>query len=230
MARRKWNDQDLIKAVANSFCISDVLKELKINHRGQNGPTIKKHIEKLSLTTSHWRDQVITKVRTGHEIPIEDVFVINSTFTRSHLKDKIIKHQLLDYQCIECGMLDTWNNKPITLQLDHINGINTDHRLVNLRFLCPNCHSQTNNFAGGNATNRKTSIKRNCLKCNNYISRVSKSGLCNMCRCTQDKFHWPSDDQLIELLITKTPYAISKELKVSFTSLYKRLKKKNIKY
>ena len=36
------------------------------------------------------------------------------------------------------------------LQLDHINGINTDHRLENLRLLCPNCHSQTPTYCGVN--------------------------------------------------------------------------------
>lgn len=39
---------------------------------------------------------------------------------------------------------------PLTLQLDHINRVNNDHRLTNLRFLCPNCHSQTDTYAGKN--------------------------------------------------------------------------------
>lgn len=50
-----------------------------------------------------------------------------------------------------CGGLgDEWNGNKISLHLDHINGISGDHRLENLRFLCPNCHSQTKNYTGRN--------------------------------------------------------------------------------
>lgn len=59
------------------------------------------------------------------------------------LKKKLIKAGLLTNQCAKCGIGDTWQNEPITLQLDHINGLRTDNRLENLRVLCPNCHSQT---------------------------------------------------------------------------------------
>lgn len=55
-----------------------------------------------------------------------------------------------EYKCEECGLTDTWNNKKITIQVDHINGINYDHRPENLRFLCPNCHSQTDTFCWKN--------------------------------------------------------------------------------
>jgi hypothetical protein len=52
--------------------------------------------------------------------------------------------------CSECGQLPTWNDKPLVLQLDHKNGDKFDDREENLRFLCPNCHSQTPTFAGRN--------------------------------------------------------------------------------
>lgn len=64
------------------------------------------------------------------------------------LKQRLIKEGYLENKCSDCGLKDTWNNKPIVLHLDHINGVNNDHRLDNLRLLCPNCHSQTDTWCG----------------------------------------------------------------------------------
>lgn len=69
--------------------------------------------------------------------------------TRASVRKKVIKEQLIPYKCGICDMVE-WNGKQLSLHLDHINGSNWDHRLENLRFLCPNCHSQTNTYAGKN--------------------------------------------------------------------------------
>jgi predicted RNA-binding Zn-ribbon protein involved in translation (DUF1610 family) len=69
--------------------------------------------------------------------------------TRASVRKIIIKDNLIPYKCNECG-ISGWNNKKLALHLDHINGKNGDHRLENLRFLCPNCHSQTDTYTGKN--------------------------------------------------------------------------------
>lgn len=84
-------------------------------------------------------------------IPLKDILVENSTYQTSHLKRRLFEQDLLQEQCAWCGLGSSWNGKPISLHLDHINGVNNDHRLINLRVLCPNCHSQTNTYAGRNA-------------------------------------------------------------------------------
>lgn len=71
-------------------------------------------------------------------------------FSTSRLKKRLIDENLLENKCSECGISGEWNGKELTLQLDHINGINNDNSLENLRILCPNCHSQTNTYAGKN--------------------------------------------------------------------------------
>ena len=76
----------------------------------------------------------------------EEVFVENSTYARHHIKRRVIEENLVDYKCTECGNLGVWNNKPLLLILDHINGINNDNRLENLRFVCSNCDSQLSTY------------------------------------------------------------------------------------
>lgn len=58
------------------------------------------------------------------------------------LAKRLVKAGIKEYRCECCG-LDEWNDMPLSLQLDHIDGCSTNHRLENLRLLCPNCHSQT---------------------------------------------------------------------------------------
>ena len=65
------------------------------------------------------------------------------------LKKYAIENNLLFNKCYKCG-LTMWNDKPLKLQLHHINGDNRDNRIENLQLLCPNCHSQTDNFCKKN--------------------------------------------------------------------------------
>jgi len=74
---------------------------------------------------------------------------------RANLKLRLLKGGLLKRECAICGIKD-WMNKPLAFDLDHINEINDDNRLENLRILCPNCHSQTETHAGKNRTFKKT--------------------------------------------------------------------------
>lgn len=167
-------------------------------------------------------------MKAANEISIEVALVENSTFTRSHLKAKLLKHKLLENKCSECNIGPEWNGKLLTLQVDHINGCNTDHRIENLRFLCPNCHSQTPTYAGGNATDRVPGETFTCIQCNKYRNRRSKSGLCIKCKSTSDKIKWPEDNILFEMISNHNINQVAKMLGVSYPGLKKRLKKRNL--
>jgi hypothetical protein len=80
----------------------------------------------------------------------EDVFVANSTYARHHIKKRIIEDKKIPYCCAVCGIDPIWNGKPMPLILDHINGINDDNRLSNLRFVCSNCDSQLDTYKSRN--------------------------------------------------------------------------------
>lgn len=84
----------------------------------------------------------------------EDVFVENSTYARHHIKSRIIKQEMVPYKCDCCGIGPEWNGKPMPLILDHINGINNDNRIENLRFVCSNCDSQLDTYKSRNIGKR----------------------------------------------------------------------------
>jgi 5-methylcytosine-specific restriction endonuclease McrA len=78
---------------------------------------------------------------------------------RSHIKMRLLKAGLLEKRCQRCGLAE-WRGKPLSIHLDHINGVNRDNRLENLRMLCPNCHSQTQTFSGRNVRRHKREESR----------------------------------------------------------------------
>jgi transposase-like protein len=80
-------------------------------------------------------------------MPVEKL--ITGRRNRSHLKRRLVRLGLLEESCHECGITE-WRGKPLSLCLHHVNAINDDNRIENLAVLCPNCHSQTENFAGRN--------------------------------------------------------------------------------
>ena len=81
------------------------------------------------------------------------------------IKRRLLEAGLLKNECDECG-LTSWRGQHLSIQLDHRNGVGDDHRLENLRMLCPNCHSQTPTFG---TRNRKQNGRR---QRNEIVSRV----------------------------------------------------------
>ena len=68
---------------------------------------------------------------------------------RGHVKQRLIKLGLKQPWCELCGISE-WRGAPLSLALHHVNGDGNDNHLENLQLLCPNCHSQTDTFAGRN--------------------------------------------------------------------------------
>lgn len=94
------------------------------------------------------------KFGPSSKISLESVLVENSTYGRCHLKKRLLNLGLLKEQCALCPQGPMWNNKKLSLHIDHINGVPNDNRIENLRMLCPNCHSQTDTYAGKNLKNK----------------------------------------------------------------------------
>lgn len=139
--------------IENSTSIMEVLEKLGYkNKSGTMHNIVKSRIKRENISISHMNKLNNDNNKNGvNKIPLEDIMIENSTYTnKTRLKIRLINEKLLVYKCEICGNNGEWNNKPIVLHLDHKNGVNNDHRLNNLRFLCPNCHSQTETYSGKN--------------------------------------------------------------------------------
>lgn len=86
----------------------------------------------------------------SNKISLEDILNGQHPYYQTFkLKNRLINEGLKKNICEICG-IEQWNDKPINMQLDHINGNSHDHSFKNLRLVCPNCHSQTDTFSGKN--------------------------------------------------------------------------------
>ena len=80
-------------------------------------------------------------------LPLEQLLVADTYRCRHNLKNRLVRAGLKRNRCEECGLAE-WRGRELSIALHHVNGDGRDNRLANLKFLCPNCHSQTENFAG----------------------------------------------------------------------------------
>jgi hypothetical protein len=91
------------------------------------------------------------------KIPLSEILAgKHPHFQTFKLKRRILKEDVLQYRCKICGISD-WNGQTISLELDHIDGNSRNHKLNNLRLICPNCHSQTSTFRAKNKSKKNLS-------------------------------------------------------------------------
>lgn len=149
-SKRSWTEEQLIQAVESSTSFAEVIEKLGLKVRSGNYATVRKYIMALELPFDHLNGSTKKKAHScPTKRPDEDIFVENSTYSTSRLFERLIPLGIVQ-KCSVCGLLPIWQDKPLKLQVDHINGISTDHRLENLRLICPNCHSQTSTYSGRN--------------------------------------------------------------------------------
>jgi hypothetical protein len=121
------------------------------------GHTYRECRMRFGFSAASWGKAINTGklIARTREWPLQ--LLLERSKSRFSIKRRLLKAGILKNACDECGLSD-WRGRPLSIQIDHRNGISDDYRLENLRMLCPNCHSQTENFAGRNAKRKRSHL------------------------------------------------------------------------
>ena len=169
----------------NAKTMTEILAVFELKNRGGNSKTVQRRAMHENIDLSHlpignpafWRGKICPGKRAL--ISLEKVMVEKSGYGRGSLKRRLLKDKLIENKCAICDLLPEWKGKLLVLVLDHINGVMDDHRLENLRLVCPNCNSQQATFSGRNSHREYRGTSRVCEKCGGKKANGSK--ICIVC-------------------------------------------------
>jgi len=171
----KYLKENFEPLVLNSKNLTEVLLKLKLTNKGNSRSTLKKYIKLYDINISHFEtskdryNRTLKKCYENHTIPLHEILISGSTYTNvSFLKKRLYRDKLKERKCELCEQDENWQGKKMSLILDHINGINSDHRIENLRIICPNCNATLPTYCRGINGIEKIK-KRKILKLENKI-------------------------------------------------------------
>ena len=172
--RQRYSEMDARRAIAASRSWSESLRRLGYCHTGANPKTLKKRAAEWGIPTAHFDPHAASNEALRREpMPLDQVLVEGSTYTRSSLKRRLYEAGLKDRRCELCGQGELWRGKRIGLILDHVNGVRDDNRIENLRIVCPNCAATLDTHCG--KRNRVPLEPRDCLRCGTSFRPASRA-------------------------------------------------------
>ena len=170
---RQYSKDWLEELCKDSYSYAEVLRKAGRKQGGGTQATLRKKIEEYQIDISHftgqrWQESPNQEPQQGREkYSLNEVFIKNSPVTQKVLRGYIERHSIIEYKCQTCGCDGHWQNGKISLEVDHIDGDNSNNEINNLRYLCPNCHALTETYRGKNKV-----LKNKCVE---SIDQLPKS-------------------------------------------------------
>jgi hypothetical protein len=149
-------EAELRAAVAESVSIAGTLRALGLRPSGSGRARVNEGIDSYGIRTDHFKGQGHGRGRPAHNRrPADDVLRRQPPCARRlrrALLHRALREKGVPCVCAECGTGELWQGRRLVLEIDHVNGESGDNRIVNLRYLCPSCHSQTPTYARGRSS------------------------------------------------------------------------------
>lgn len=140
----KVSNEEIIDVCNNSLSMAKAASTLGIHFN-----TLKRRAIELGCYKTNPSGKGIKKP-VAPKIPLKDIIEgKHPSFQTNKLRIRLINEGIKTEMCEVCGITE-WNGKRVSLELDHIDGNRTNHKLENLRIICPNCHSQTHTYRARN--------------------------------------------------------------------------------
>ena len=166
----KFSKEEICDIIYNCDSFASALKQFGVSSTSSvNRIVLSQYVKDNEINIDHFAQPVLRRTPS-------DIFIEHSTAAQSTMRRYYKRGEYSEYKCAICGLLPEWNGKELVLTLDHINGVNDDHRLENLRWICPNCDIQLPTHGS-----KRTKINRTCEKCGKELSGKRKSNLCKDC-------------------------------------------------
>lgn len=222
---KSFTPEQVQEIVKNSTTKKEVAEKLGYSaNGGSTHKTLTKYFTEHNIDISNLKNNV-------HPVyTVETVFCENGTISQHSLVNWYKKGNYSPYKCSICGQQPQWNNKPLIMILDHINGNHRDDRLENLRWVCPNCNYQLETTGYKKFRIKKEQEKNYCIDCGKEISKESIR--CNKCSGLAKRIpitDIPITREQLKNLIRTTPFTkIGQKYNISDNAIRKWCDKFNL--